>query len=58
MDNLTKEQRQKNMRNIKSSGTIPEKAIMRELRKRKIYFANNVNSIFGKPDILFRRKKM
>ncbi len=58
MDNLTKEQRKKNMRNIRSSGTTPEKKVMRELRKRKIYFAKHVSNITGKPDIVFRRKKI
>jgi len=58
MDNLTEEQRHKNMRNIKSSGTTPERLVMRELRKRKIYFAKNVSKIIGKPDIVFRRKKI
>lgn len=56
MDNLTIEQRKKNMRNIKSSGTEPEKLIMKELKKRNIYFAANVKSLPGKPDIVFRRK--
>ena len=58
MDNLTKEQRRKNMQNIRSTNTSPEKRIMRELRRRKIYFAKYVNSIIGKPDIVFRRKKI
>lgn len=58
MDNLTKEQRRKNMRNIRSSGTTPERVVMRELRKRKIYFAKHVSKILGKPDIVFRRKKV
>ena len=58
MDNLTKEQRAKNMRNIRSSGTTPERLVMRELRKRKIYFAKHVTKIIGKPDIVFRRKKI
>ncbi len=58
MDNLTKEQRRKNMRNIRSSGTTPERVVMRELRKRKIYFAKPVSKILGKPDIVFRRKKV
>ncbi len=31
---------------------------MRELRKRKIYFAKYVPKIVGKPDIVFRRKKV
>lgn len=58
MDNLTKKQRQKNMRNIQSKGTAPEMRVMRELKKRKIYFAKHVDSIIGKPDIVFRRKKI
>lgn len=58
MDNLTKEQRRKNMQNIRSKGTIPEVLVMRELCRRKIYFAKYVNSIIGKPDIVFRRKKV
>ena len=57
MDNLTKAQRRKNMQNIRSAGTSPEKAVMRELRRLNIYFARNVRSITGKPDIVFRRKK-
>src|SRR4030067_1020150 len=58
MDNLTREQRRKNMQNIRSTGTTPERLIMRELRRRKIYFASYAESITGKPDIVFRRKKV
>lgn len=58
MDNLTKEQRRKNMRNIRSKDTMPERKIMQELRRRKIYFADHVKGITGKPDIVFRRKKV
>jgi len=58
MDNLTVEQRHKNMKNIRSSHTLPELKIMKELRHRKIYFASNVAKIIGKPDIVFRRKKV
>lgn len=58
MDNLTVEQRRKNMQNIRSAGTKPERLIMGELKRLKIYFASNVNSILGKPDIVFRRKKI
>lgn len=58
MDNLTKEQRRKNMQNIRSKNTTSEKLIMRELRRRKIYFAKYVKSLYGKPDIVFRRKKI
>ena len=57
MDNLTKVQRRKNMQNIRSAGTAPEMLLMRVLQRKKIYFAKNVKSIIGKPDIVFRRKK-
>jgi DNA mismatch endonuclease (patch repair protein) len=58
MDNLTKEQRRKNMQNIRSKRTNPERTVMHELKKRKVYFASHVDSIIGKPDIVFRRKKI
>jgi DNA mismatch endonuclease (patch repair protein) len=58
MDNLTREQRRKNMQNIRSVGTQPELSIMRELKRKKIYFASHAESITGKPDIVFRRKKI
>ena len=58
MDNLNKEQRKKNMQHIRSKNTIPEKMIAKELRKRKIYFVQNDERVFGKPDFVFRRKKV
>lgn len=58
MDNLTKEQRRKNMQHIRSKDTLPERMVMQELRRRKIYFASNVSNIVGKPDVLFRRRKI
>jgi DNA mismatch endonuclease (patch repair protein) len=58
MDNLTPEQRRKNMQNIRSEGTRPELLIAKELRRRKIYFAKNVKTITGKPDFVFRRKRV
>ena len=58
MDNLTPEQRRKNMQNIRSEGTLPERLIAAELKKRKIYFAKNVKTVFGRPDFVFRRKKV
>lgn len=58
MDNLTKSQRKKNMRNIRSSMTRPEIIVIKELKKRKFNFIINDKSIFGKPDIVFRRKKV
>jgi DNA mismatch endonuclease (patch repair protein) len=58
MDNLTKAQRRENMQNIHSSGTVVEMIIMRALQRKKIYFSRHVKSIIGKPDIVFRRKKI
>ena len=58
MDNLNKEDRRRNMQNIRSINTVPELKIMNELKRQKIYFAKHVNKIFGKPDIVFRRKKL
>lgn len=46
------------MKNIRSKNTIPERMVMNELKKRKIYFTKHVDGIFGKPDIVFRRKKV
>lgn len=58
MDNLTQEQRHKNMQNIRSKDTEPERIVMQALRRRKIYFAAYVDSLPGKPDIVFRRKRV
>lgn len=58
MDNLTKEQRRKNMQHIRSKDTLPERMVMQELKRKKIYFAPYVSNIAGKPDILFRRRKV
>lgn len=58
MDNLTKKQRHNTMQKIRSKGTIPERLVEKELRRRKIYFVRHVASIIGKPDIVFRRKKL
>jgi len=58
MDNLTEEQRKKNMRNIRSKGTKPERIIGKKLREKGIYFTQHVKKVFGKPDITFLRKKI
>lgn len=58
MDNLTEEQRKKNMRNIRSKGTKPERIIAKKLKEKEIYFTQHVKKVFGKPDITFLRKKV
>ena len=46
------------MQHIRSTGTAPERTIIKALKKKKIYFATYVSKIIGKPDIVFRRKKI
>lgn len=58
MDNLTAEQRRKNMQRIRSTGTKAEKDIMSELLKRGLLFTSYDKSILGKPDIIFYEKKL
>ena len=58
MDNLTREQRQRNMRNIRSKGTIPEQILFKELKKLKIKFSQHLKSLPGKPDFVLRKYKI
>lgn len=58
MDNLTPVQRKLNMQRIKSFATKPEILFAKELKRRKIYFRVNVSTIIGKPDFVFRKKKV
>ena len=46
------------MQSIRSSNTVPERKVMQKLKHCGIYFAKHVKSIPGKPDIVFRRKKI
>lgn len=58
MDFMTPEQRHRNMCNIKQKNTLPEQIIMKELRRQKIYFSKHVKDLPGKPDVVFKRKKI
>jgi DNA mismatch endonuclease, patch repair protein len=58
MDNLTADQRRKNMQNIRSKGTKAEKAVMNELLKRGLFFTSHDKLIIGKPDVIFAQKKI
>ena len=58
MDNLTKEQRKKNMQNIRSTNTRPELIIFNELKKSKLSFTKHDKGLTGKPDIVFKKKKV
>ncbi|VVB92605.1 DNA mismatch endonuclease Vsr [uncultured archaeon] len=57
-DNLTPEQRRKNMQRIRSTGTKAERIVMEELGKKGLKFISYDNSIIGKPDIVFPEKKI
>jgi len=58
MDKVTPEQRHETMSNIKSKNTKLEKIVFDELKKRKVYFTKHCTDIIGKPDIVFKRKKI
>ena len=58
MDNLTKEQRRKNMQAIRSTNTSIENLLCAALWKQGYRYRRNCKSIFGKPDIVFRRHKI
>lgn len=55
-DNLTKEQRKKNMRAIKSQSALENK-VTKELWRMGYRFRKNVN-LFGKPDIAIKKYKI
>ena len=58
MDTISRAKRSSLMRKIKSRDTKLEKDIQRSLKLHKVYFAVNIKTIFGKPDIVFRKKKI
>ncbi|MBI5886854.1 MAG: very short patch repair endonuclease [Deltaproteobacteria bacterium] len=57
-DNLTPEQRKKNMQRIRSMGTKPECILTAELKKLRFKFSCNDKSFIGIPDIVFRTKRV
>ena len=57
-DNLTKEQRRKNMRAIKSTHTKMEDKVCYALWNRGLRFRKNVNTLPGKPDIAIKKHKL
>lgn len=58
MDNLTKEQRHKNMSNIRSSDTSIELRLRRELWARGFRYRKNYDALPGKPDIVLTKYKI
>lgn len=58
MDNLTPEQRKKNMQNIRSKDTKPELILRKELWQKGIRYRIHGKGIFGKPDIYLKGRKI
>ena len=54
----TKEQITKNMKKVKNRDSKIEILLRKELWKRGLRYCKNVNDIFGKPDIVFRGKRI
>ena len=57
-DNLTKEQRHKNMKNIKSKNTSIEVDLRRALWQKGYRYRKNYNELPGKPDIVLSKYKI
>ena len=57
-DVLTKKQRSYNMACIKSKNTGPELVLRRQLAKNKVRGYRLHYKIFGKPDLVFSKKKL
>ena len=58
VDNHTPEQRRKNMQAIRSKDTSIEVILRKELWKRGLRYRKNCGDLPGKPDIVFRGKKI
>ena len=58
MDRHTPEQRHKNMQAVKNKDSKIELLLRRELWNRGLRYQKNRTDIFGKPDIVFKGKKV
>lgn len=58
MDRLTKEQRHKNMKNIRSKDTSIELKLRKELWRCGYRYRNNYTELPGKPDIVLTKYKI
>lgn len=58
MDNLTKEQRHKNMQNIRSKDTGIEVMLRKALWAEGYRYRKNYNALPGKPDIVLTKHKI
>ena len=58
MDRHTPEQRRKNMQAVKNKDSQLELLLRKELWKRGLRYQKNRTDMFGKPDIVFKGKKV
>lgn len=58
MDKLTKEQRRKNMQAVKATGSKIEVALARALFAKGYRYRKNDKTVFGKPDLTFKKYKL
>lgn len=58
MDKLSKEQRKKNMKAVKSKGSKIERRLAEVLWKKGARYRKNDKSVFGKPDFSFKGLKI
>ena len=58
MDRLTKEQRKKNMQAVKATGSKIEVALAKSLFAKGYRYRKNDPSVFGKPDLTFKKYKI
>jgi DNA mismatch endonuclease, patch repair protein len=58
MDRISKEQRSKNMRAVRSSKTKIENLLAHCLWHNNYRYRRNDNTIYGKPDFVFKSKKI
>ena len=58
MDVLTQEQRARNMRAIRSANTEMEVVLAKALWSRGYHYRKNDKTVFGKPDLTFKKLKI
>lgn len=58
MDNLTKDQRKKNMQAIKCRGSKIENLFAKALWNAGLRYRKNNTKVYGKPDFVFLRRKI
>ena len=58
MDKISTEQRKRNMQAIKSSGSKIERILAKNLWHKGHRYRKNDKTVFGKPDLTFKKKKI